>query len=79
MQKIKYSPQDIRSISDFEPHKKRLLNLLRTGIISNDMEESSDDTMKNLTKKMKQHIVDEVHDHKIYESTTDKGRKVWYT
>ena len=79
MQKIKYQPQDIRSISDFDPHKKRLLNLLQTGIISNDMEESSDDTMKNLTKKMKQHIVEEVHDHKIYESTTDKGRKVWYT
>lgn len=76
MRKTEYDPQAIRSISAFDSHKKQLIALLQNDIIGRDMEESSDDTMKNLSKKMKQHIIEEVHDHKIYESTTDNGRKV---
>ncbi len=79
MRKTEYDPQAIKSISAFDSHKKQLIALLQNDIIGHNMEESSDDTMNNLSKKMKQHIIEEVHDHKIYESTTDNGRKVWYT
>ena len=56
MRKTEYDPQAIKSISAFDSHKKQLIALLQKDITGRDMEESSDDTMKNLSKKMKQHI-----------------------
>ena len=50
MRKTEYDPQAIRSISAFDSHKKQLIALLQNDIIGHDMEESSDDTMKNLSK-----------------------------
>ena len=58
MRKTEYDQQAIKSISAFDSHKKQLIALLQNDIISHDMEESSDDTMKNLSKKMKQHIIE---------------------
>ena len=58
MRKTEYDPQAIKSISAFDSHKKQLIALLQKDITGRDMEESSDDTMKYLSKKMKQHIIE---------------------
>ena len=58
MRKTEYDPQAIKSFSAFDSHKKQLIALLQNDIIGHNMEESSDDTMKNLSKKMKQHIIE---------------------
>ena len=56
---------------------KDLRNLLNYATIDLDVEGLSDDTMKELTKQIQDKIINEIHDHKIYQAA--KGRPYWYT
>ena len=54
-----------------------LRELLKCATIDLGVEGLSDDTMKELTKQMQDRIINEIHDHKIYQAAT--GRPYWYT
>ena len=66
------SPRKPRKFDNY-----RLRDLLNCVTIDLDIEGLSDDTMKKLSKEMQQHIIAEIHDHKIFQAKS--GRRYWYT
>ena len=57
--------------------KMRLLELLDRATIDVDIRGSSYDTMQEISKLLKKQVIEEIHDHKIFQS--EGGRQYWFT